>query len=306
MTVSSIEPSTAPPPGEVPPGERPLGKGPLAGPPLLTTYARLGEVFPELHIRSGPPRSGQGWIRTADFLRNPDTLRELIAFDARQGLAQYGEPLRPDVAAGFCLHRYCWPVALLFTLPWFLERRVPRIPADQVSIRRSTGELTFRATEFHCLPDDPAAGLPTARVVPDEAALRAELLATLTEQLAPVLAAFRPEIRRGPHTLRGMATDDVIEGLWYIGSLLGEEERATAELAGLLPGATEGTCFTGRPGFRLLEHPGSPPMRTRTRLSCCLLYTVGPAESCFSCPRTARSTQSPPSLPSSPGLREKN
>ncbi|GAA2145169.1 (2Fe-2S)-binding protein [Kitasatospora kazusensis] len=254
------------------------------GPPLLAGYARLGEVFPGLRIRPGPPRSGRGWIRTADFLRDRDTLRELIAFDARQGPARYGAPLRPDVAAGFCLHRYCWPVALLFTLPWLLERRVPRIPAEQVSIRRRTGELTVQATDFLCLPDDPAAALPAARVVPDEAALRAGLRAALTEHLAPVLAAFRPEVRRGPHTLRAMATDDVIEGLWYVGSLLGEEERAAAALAGLLPG--DASWFTGGPDFRLLERPGSPPLRARTRLSCCLLYTVGAAESCFSCPRS--------------------
>ncbi len=122
-------------------------------------------------------------------------------------------------------------------------------------------------------------------MVPDEAALRAELRSALTEHLTPVLAAFRPEVRRGPHTLRNMATDDVIEGLWYIGSLLGEEERATVDLAELLPGPAGGGFLTGGPGFRLLEQPGSRPMRTRTRLSCCLLYTVRPAESCFSCPR---------------------
>ncbi|WP_441246737.1 iron-sulfur protein [Kitasatospora sp. McL0602] len=260
---------------------------PHVPPPLLAGYARLHQVFPELRIHHRPPQSGHGWVRTADILRSPSALRELIAFDARQGLARYGTPLRPDVAAGFCLHRYCWPTALLFTLPWFLERRVPRIPAEQVSIRRATGELTFHYEEFHCLPGDPAAAFPGARTVPDEAALRAALLAALTEHLTPVLAAFRPEVRRGPHTLRSMATDDVIEGLWYIGSLLGEEQRAAAELTELLPQDSSDFFTPGPdgPGFRLLEYPDAAPMRTRTRLSCCLFYTVRPAESCFSCPR---------------------
>ncbi|GAA0655297.1 (2Fe-2S)-binding protein [Kitasatospora atroaurantiaca] len=277
MTVSSIEPRPAAPEAEVTPEPEAT--------PLLGSYARIGSVFPELRISPGAPRSGDGWTATTEFVQNLDALRELIAFDARQGLAEYGEPLRPDVAAGFCLHRYTWPVALLFTVPWLLERRVPRIPVEQVSIRRSTGELTVRALEFSCLPDDPAAALPGARVLPDEAALGAELLVALTEHLTPVLAAFRREVRRGPHTLWGMATDDVIEGLWYLGSLLGEEQRAAADLAKLLPG-TEQPPFVGGAGFRLLEQPGAAPMRTRTRVSCCLFYTVRPAEACFSCPRT--------------------
>ncbi|MDH6123968.1 (2Fe-2S)-binding protein [Kitasatospora sp. GP82] len=263
--------------------------GPKAAqaPPLLGSYARLGEVFPGLRIHAGPPRTGKGWTATTDLVQDPAALRKLIAYDAALGLTEYGEPLRVDVAAGFCLHRYTWPVALLFTLPWFLERRVPRIPVAGVSIRRSAGELTVRPSGFSCLPGDPAAALPDARMVADERALRAELLASLAEHLTPVMAAFRPEVRRGPRTLWGMATDDVIEGLWYLGSLLGEEDRATAELAELLPstGAAQPPFVAGT-DFRTVEQPDSAPMRTRTRVSCCLFYTVRPEEACFSCPRT--------------------
>lgn len=252
---------------------------PVSAPPLRGSYTRQHEVFPALRIHTGAPRSGDGWVATADFVRDEAVLRELITFDAELGLADYGQPLRPDVAAGFTMHRYIWPVALAFTLPWFLERRVPRLPVDRVAINRSTGELTVHPVGFSCLPDDPAAGAPGTRVVLDEPALRAELRAALTEHLTPVLAAFRPKVRRGPRTLWGTVTDDVIEGLWFLGGLLGEEERAAAEVTELLPGPSAAP-FVGGADFRLLESA-----RTRTRVSCCLFYTVRPDETCPTCPR---------------------
>lgn len=267
MTVTRAEPRIA---------TRPL----LDEAPLTDSYVRLSAVFPELRIHSGtPPRSGHGWVSALDLIQDPAALRELIEFDARRGRREYGVELRPDVAAGFCLHRYTWPVALAFTLPWFLERRVPRLPVERISIRRSTGELTVLPSEFACLPDDPAAASPSARVVRDEAALRAFLLSSIAEHMAPLLTVFRPAVRRGPHTLWGMTTDDVIEGLWYLGSLLGQEERAAAELTRLLPGGGAAP-FTAAAGFRSQDG-----MRTRTRVSCCLFYTVRPEDACFSCPR---------------------
>ncbi|GAA4994586.1 hypothetical protein GCM10025734_24640 [Kitasatospora paranensis] len=159
-----------------------------------------------------------------------------------------------------------------------------------MAINRSTGELAVRPVESVVLPGDPPAsaaavggraraGGADVRVVPDEAALRAELLAAVAEHLAPVVAAFRPRVRRGPRTLWGMVTDDVVEGLWYLGGLFGEEDRAAAELTALLPG--DGPApFVGAAGFR---HEDA--MRTRTRTTCCLFYTVRPEEPCFTCPR---------------------
>ena len=87
--------------------------------------------------------------------------------DEAQVLRDYGTRARPDVVASFGLHRYAWPACLLVTLPWFTHRRVPRIPVADVSFHRGLGHLTLRVGEFACLPDDPAAETPGARVVPD-------------------------------------------------------------------------------------------------------------------------------------------
>ncbi|MFI9326490.1 (2Fe-2S)-binding protein [Kitasatospora sp. NPDC052868] len=275
MTVSSTRP------GPVPRAAAPAATVPT---PCTASYRRIGELFPALRVRCAAPRSGDGWIPGAALLTDPDALRELIAHDARQGLVQYGRPLRPDVAAGFGLHRYCWSTALLVTLPWFLERRVPLLTPEAVSVRRRTGELTVLPDAFACLPDDPAAGLPGARTVPGEAELAARLRTALTGYLAPVLAAFRPEVRRGAHTLWAMATDAAVEGLWHVAGLLGEEVRARAELSALFaPGCaplTPGAGFT-------LDTPDASGTE-RARASCCLVYTVRPETMCGGCPRVTR------------------
>ncbi|MGW4382801.1 iron-sulfur protein [Kitasatospora sp. NPDC004531] len=249
--------------------------------PCQGSWHRLREVFPSLRIHSEAPRTGPGWTTAAALATDPAALDATLAFDERLGLELYGAPTRPDVTAGFSLHRYAWPAALAFTLPWFLERRVPVIPVERLSINRTTGELTTHPAAFHCLPDDPAADRPDALPVPDRPALDAALRAALAEHLAPVLDAFRPRVRRGPRTLWALATDDVVDGLWYLSTLLDEEPRAVAELTALLPGGASGAPFVGTPGFR-----GSAGRRTRTRVSCCLFYTVRPTEPCFSCPRT--------------------
>ncbi|MFF3111845.1 (2Fe-2S)-binding protein [Kitasatospora sp. NPDC057904] len=270
--------------------------------PCAAAYRRLAVLSPVLRVHCAPPRRGRGWIPAADLADRPGAVRDLIAHDARQGLARYGQPLRPDVAAGFALHRFVWPASLLFTAPWFLERRVPLLTPADVSLRRRTGEVTVRPGAFACLPEDPAAELPQARPVPGGAALAAELRRAVGGFLAPVLAAFRPEVRRGPRVLWAMATDAAVEGLWHVAGLLGEEERARTELTALLdpaaPACTPGAATTSAPGPSPFTPgagfgprgggPGGPSGTDRARASCCLVYTAEPAAMCGGCPRVTR------------------
>ncbi|GLW52411.1 (2Fe-2S)-binding protein [Kitasatospora phosalacinea] len=248
--------------------------------PCRGSWLALARAFPDLRIHHAAPRTGPGWTTAAALAGDAAALEAMVAFDERLGLDLYGAPTRPDVTAGFSLHRYAWPVSLAFTLPWLLESRVPLLPPSRVSINRTTGELTARPAGFHCLPDDPAADRPDALVVPDRPALDAALRTALAEHFAPVLDAFRPLVRRGPRTLWALVTDDVVDALWYAAGLLGAEPPAVAALDALLTGDASSAPFVGTPGFR--EQDGA---LARTRVSCCLYYTVRPAELCVSCPR---------------------
>ncbi|MGW2631704.1 (2Fe-2S)-binding protein [Streptomyces chattanoogensis] len=254
--------------------------------PVATAYARLSEVFPGLQVTEWDvaPPSGDGWVCAAGLAAGGETLDTFLAWDEAQTIRDYGQRARPDVVASFALHRYAWPACLLITIPWFLDRRVPHLPVQDVAFQRELGRMAVRVRSFACLPGDPAAALPGARVVADEEALRAEVRAAVAGHLEPVLRGFRGRLRRGPRALWGMATDEVVEGLWYLGHLLGEEPRAVAELERLLPGAT--APYVGSAAFRTLTGPDGEPLPTRDRASCCMFYTLRPEDTCVTCPRT--------------------
>ncbi|MEU4794927.1 (2Fe-2S)-binding protein [Streptomyces sp. NPDC023327] len=255
---------------------------------VADSYARLAEVFPGLRVTELGPEEraphGGGWVNAARLAQGGADLDAFVAWDNAQVLKDYGTQARPDVVASFGLHRYAWPATLLFTVPWFLHRRVPRFPVADVSFQRSLGRLAVRTESFACLPDDPAAVLPGAHVVPDEEALRAQVRASVAEHLGPLLEGFGPRMRRRSRALWSLATDEVVEGLWYIAHLLGEEGRAMTELERLLPGATK--PYVGTAGFRELTGPNGEKLPTRDRASCCMFYTLRPDDTCVTCPRT--------------------
>ncbi|MYW45147.1 (2Fe-2S)-binding protein [Streptomyces sp. SID161] len=267
---------------------------PAAASPFTAAYDRLHAAVPALAVTElspgEPAPRGAGWTGAAGLAAGGATLDSFLAWDDAQVVRDHGRPARPDVVASFGLHRYAWAACLLITVPWFLDRRVPRLPVTHVSYDRTGGRMAVRRPEsFACLPGDPAAALPGAVVVPDEEALRAEVRAAVAEHLEPVLAAFGPRMRRRGRALWGMATDEVVEGLWYVARLLGEPEaaRAVRELELLLPGATR--PYAGSAGFRELTAPDGAPLPTRDRASCCMFYTVRPEDTCATCPRTCDS-----------------
>ncbi|MGW2075328.1 (2Fe-2S)-binding protein [Streptomyces sp. NPDC001939] len=261
---------------------------PVATGALTPAYTRLTEVFTGLRItelaETEQPPQGSGWVAAAQLAEGGPALDAFLAWDNAQVLKDYGQQARPDVVASFGLHRYAWPACLLVTVPWFLDRRVPRFPVTNVAFQRTLGRMAVRVTDFACLPGDPAAALPGAHVVPDEEALRAEVRAAVADHLGPVLTGFGPRMRRGPRALWGMATDEIVESLWYIAHLLGEERRAMRELDLLLPGTAK--PYVGKPAFRELTGPEGQSLPTRDRASCCLFYTLRPEDTCVTCPRT--------------------
>ncbi|MEW2572416.1 (2Fe-2S)-binding protein [Streptomyces sp. NPDC047070] len=260
---------------------------------LTEAYTRMTEVFPALGVTElapgEPAPTGDGRVGVARLAEAGPEFESFLAWDDEQVLADHGRRARPDVVASFGLHRYAWPACLLITVPWFVLRRVPRFPVQDVTFQRMPGRIAVRVGAFACLPDDPAAALPGARVVPDEEALRAEVRASVAEHLEPVLTGFGPRMRRRGRALWAMATDEVVESLHYVAGLLGEQERATRELEQLFPRTTK--PYVGTAGFREVTGSNGECLPTRDRASCCFYYTLDAEDTCANCPRNSEAVR---------------
>lgn len=249
------------------------------------TYRRLNALCPTLDVAvaepGSPPRPG--WVDGATLMADTRVLDALFDAGASRIADRYGHCARPDVVATSALHGYLWSVCLLMSGPWYLQRRVPRIRASDVRVQIATGSPGVVPGPFACLPGDPAAALPGARVLSDEAALRAQLRRAVADHARALLAVFGPRVRRGPRALWGMVADDLVSGIWHLGRALGEEERAVRLAAELLPGPIP--PFPAGADFRTITDAAGDSRPTRTRLGCCLHYTIRPAEACGTCPR---------------------
>ncbi|MFD5427674.1 (2Fe-2S)-binding protein [Streptomyces sp. NPDC127084] len=252
---------------------------------LASRYRALRALCPAWQTRvlpPGPP-ADQGWADGMELATRQEYLDAFLESEALRIHREHDHTARADVVASRALHGYLWSVALLVSGPWYLDRRVPRLHPADVRVSLTTGDLAVVPGGFACLPGDPAAGLPGVRVLAHEEALRSELRAMAADLVRPLLAAMGPRLRRGPRALWGMVGDDLVSGIWYLGRVLGQEERAVHAAAELLPGPLP--PFPGGADFRHLAGRDGRSHPTRTRLGCCLYYTIRPAEACGTCPR---------------------
>lgn len=255
--------------------------------PLAATYHRLAARCASLRVSLTPlPRNAtaQHAPTAAELAADPAALAAFVEAEAARIRTRHDHDPRPDVAASRALHDYLWTVGLLLGGAWHLDRRVPRLHPADVQLDLSTGVLHLTPGPFACLPGDPAAHLPDARVMSDEEELRAELRSAVADHVGPLLTAIAPRLRRGPRALWGMAGDDLVSAIWYLGRMLGQEEEALRATETLLPGPL--APFPAGAAFRHLTTEDGTRHPTRTRLGCCLYYTIRPAEACITCPRT--------------------
>ncbi|GAB2677264.1 (2Fe-2S)-binding protein [Nocardia goodfellowii] len=247
--------------------------------PLADAYQRLGQLLPVVRVGVGSAAGGR-WVQGRSLATDLAVIDELIEAEERRAVEDYGTTPRRDVAATWVLRRYAFTACLAMSAPWFLRRRVPRVALDRVAYAWRDRELLLEADEIVCLPGDSVEGRHGVRIVADEAALRAELRDAVAAHLAPLLEAFGPVLRRRPRAMWGFATDQLANGISHLGNALGEPAAAAAAANALLPGATP--PYLGGAGFRL------GPDAARTQTTCCLFYTVRPAELCATCPRVAQ------------------
>lgn len=250
---------------------------------IAGSYRRLRAESPLAQFAVGVPETGDGWVSGRQLVEDAAVPEWLVAAEVERIREVYGTAPRRDVAATWVLHRYAFTVCLAVAAPWFIERRVPRLTLDGVGYGWRDRALRVRPAGVTCLPGDPAAELPGVRTVSGPAALRAELRTSVAEQLGPVLGAFRPLLRRGSHALWGLACDELVDAVRHLGRVLGAPRYAADAATALLPGGTP--PFVGGAHFGEPAAEGEEPVRTR--VGCCLYYTLRPGELCAGCPRSA-------------------
>ncbi|WP_354643206.1 (2Fe-2S)-binding protein [Kitasatospora camelliae] len=237
---------------------------------LAETYRLLGGICSalDLDLVESVPAAGPSWVRSDQLALH---VEELIAGEAARILAEHGTRPRPHVIASRVLHHYLWSACLLVSGPWYLTGQVPDLRSADLWTDPATGRTALR---------------PGASRAGDERDVRD----TVAAHVGPVLAAFQPYVKRGPRALWGMAADDLVSGIWYLGRMLDQEDRAVAAAGAVLPGDT--APFPGAAAFRRLTAPDGRTHWTRTRLGCCLYYAVKPdADACITCPRTPDPTR---------------
>lgn len=235
---------------------------------MFGTSTRLPGLAPDLQVTDTT-----GW-EPATTLAG-EHLGTLLDAAGRRWNAQ------PHAAAALAWKAYTYWLALPAVLGWSSARRVPLLTADDTLIHfrdpRPLVTLGLRAeTPVAVLPSDPIAlsGLPTVRVVADEAELLAVLRSSLMDQhLTPLLDAIHSRVRLGKRTL--------------LGSLSSGVAYAVLRSADVLPGSSAASIDTLLGTLGVSDLIELVPDRTGRldvqRKTCCLAFTLPQPKVCKGC-----------------------
>jgi ferric iron reductase FhuF-like transporter len=235
---------------------------------MFGTSTELPGLAPDLVVTDA-----RGWLPTT--LLGTTELDRLLESSGRRWQAQ------PHAAAALAWKAYTYWLALPAVLGWASARRVPLLTGSDVIMHfddpRPLVTLGLRHDiTVAVLPGDPLAlsGLPTVRVVPDEAALLEELRRSLLdEHLNPLLEAIHGKVRLGKRTL--------------LGSLASGVAYAVLRSADALPGSSAASISTllGTLGVEdLIELvPGRAGKLDVQRKTCCLAFTLPKPKVCIGC-----------------------
>jgi hypothetical protein len=241
---------------------------------LAETLSRYSAASPYLSAEVGRP-TGSGWV-AVDGLLAPDG-------PARQGWihALWLAGAAAAVAGG--------PLIAGF----LLERRVPRLRADEIRFRLGAegwpDRIAFASPRMLVLGSDPAAGAPGAVAAADVAALRRGLAAEIVGFCAALVGAVRQAAKVGERTVWGYLADILAAVYLEAGRVAGDQRAAAAEADLLFDLASP--PLRVRPGWLPLEQAGRAHL-FRLHGQCCFAYKLEDAGYCATCPFTGEPERS--------------
>jgi hypothetical protein len=267
---------------------------PAASHPLQDSFTRLRALTPYLQAELGG-QEGEAWVQPLDYFA-PGSDR--MAKAAAACMRRLHNPT-PHMVASSLLQGYQWLVLGCAIGCYLLDRRVPDLAVEHVQVQfahaaesAADGDgaeplrLAVGSTRFAVLPGDPAAHHPDAWIVPDEAALRAYLRATLEAHFAPILQRLHAHFGAGERGLwLNVADRSASNFIW----LMQEIDPAVGivpirrELDYLLRNSTS-PLHTTKVGVFELALEGATHC-FHGRATCCYWYRTEGGDYCSTCPR---------------------
>jgi hypothetical protein len=232
-------------------------------------------ISPDLDVDDSP-----GWVAATELFSG-------TALDDFLDTAKQRWRATPHAAAALAWKCYSYWLSLPAVLGYAAVRRVPLMRPDAVSWQWSPNEpflfVGLRQPEVAVLPSDPLARTASSagriRVVADEAALLAELRASLIDgHLQPLLDNIRDGVRVSSRALWGSLASGVAHGLLRAGDVLPGSTVETVDqvlealnvrdLVDLIPDQDGG------------DAGGGIKVQRRT---CCLRFTLPEPRICSGC-----------------------
>ena len=255
---------------------------------LHPTAAALDRALPWLEVRAGLPPV-RGWTRCDTALADERFLTGWRERTAAVLTAERSCVPAPVTPATYVMQWYLSVPAYVGGLAYSLARRVPDLSPGALAFHRVDGfrhsdAVALLGDRFTCLPGDPDASSPRARVVPDETALAAVLRSELVAHAEAFFAAYRPGVRTSSRQRWGMVTD-LLDGALWVGGESRAQRQAGLDDAEAVLGVPHAPLIGPTGHYRLTDALGREHLLLDRR-SCCFFYKVADGPGCLACPRT--------------------
>lgn len=230
-------------------------------------------LVPDLFVTTGGGAARTGWTSAREAIGG-------AGLDALLDAARRYWDTTPHVAAALAWKYYAYWVSLPAVLGYATAARVPLLEPDEVLVRYFPHQpflvVGLRAPRVAVLPTDPlaAAAPPGVFVLPDDAALREALRASLLDRhLGILLDGLHERVRLGRRTL--------------LGSLASGVAHALSRAADALPGSAldpAKTILSTLDVADLVDVAERPDGRlTVQRHTCCLAFALPTPRICEGC-----------------------